>query len=98
MLVSLQIMQLDIQTPTFPALIPLMALCASKQIAAGIAHSDAFLPAFLVPGASSSMMMRPNGAQIETMTLLGVILRIGAMVMHCCHVPLTLCRPCVSVP
>ena len=78
-----QIMQLDIQTPGFPALIPLMALANSKPIAVALSQSEAFLPAFLSSSAPELFAMKPSGAQLESMTLLGALLKVAAMVSNC---------------
>lgn len=79
-----QISKLDIQSPSFTALQPLLAMCASKPIAAAVCLGEAFLPSALTPAVPALFAHAVNGAQLEAITLLGNILRVSAMVCTCC--------------
>ena len=76
------ILTLDINTPSFAALAPLLMLVKSKPIAAGLAFTEAFLPSYLTPGASPMFQASVTGKLLESNTLLGAMLRVSAMVSN----------------
>lgn len=63
---------MDVMTPLYPVATPALLLVSSKRIAVAIAESAVFLPPFLDP-------TRVSGAQVESMTLLGLCARLSAM-------------------
>ena len=68
----LQLMAMDVMSPLFPISTPLYLLLASKPVTAALVESPVFLPPYLTDATM--------GSQMEMQTLLGVIMRLSAMV------------------